>query len=76
VNVADRIAHPTDAPEFKKHKRQCFTLKVSGWAEASGWWVKGVSLDQPPRLREIKRLRDVYLIAQPPPVQEGLSKIA
>jgi hypothetical protein len=39
---------------------------------------RDVFLDQPPRLREIRRLRDIYLIAQRshPSGQAQLSKIA
>jgi hypothetical protein len=44
-------------------------LSIDHWQflhtfEATGWWIKDSSLDQPPRLREIRKHRDIYLISQ------------
>ena len=41
--------------------------KLGGGREAPGWFhCRNVSAQEPPRLRRLRRLRGIFLLAQPP----------
>src|SRR5881394_3276325 len=58
---------------WTRHQERCCEASLYGadGAVRSNYRLIGDDLNQPPRLRELRLLRDIFLIAQPPLLIQG-----